>query len=93
LLVLGSLNPFLKLSVSFIKISILTSLTTSKMPAVDIASVPAVSSKETAESVALLETALKNLNLASSEDEANAAATSLTQMLSGPIPEQVLPLK
>lgn len=63
------------------------------MPAVDIASVPAVSSKETAESVALLETALKNLNLASSEDEANAAATSLTQMLSGPIPEQVLPLK
>ena len=63
------------------------------MPAVDIASVPAVSSKETAESVALLETALKNLNLASSEDEANAATTSLTQMLSGPIPEQVLPLK
>ncbi|KAL6231913.1 hypothetical protein BDW75DRAFT_218895 [Aspergillus navahoensis] len=63
------------------------------MPAVDIASVPAVSSKETAESVALLEDALKNLNLASSEDEANAAATSLTQMLSGPIPEQALPLK
>ncbi|KAL4905180.1 hypothetical protein BDW74DRAFT_185255 [Aspergillus multicolor] len=63
------------------------------MPAVDIASVPAVSAKETAESVALLEGALKNLNLASSEDEANAVTTSITQMLSGPIPEQVLPLK
>ncbi|RDW83734.1 putative translation elongation factor eEF-3 [Aspergillus mulundensis] len=63
------------------------------MPAVDLASVPAVSSKEIAESVSLLEGALKNLNLASEQAEVNTITTSLTQMLSGPIPEQVLPLK
>ncbi|OJJ07066.1 hypothetical protein ASPVEDRAFT_33312 [Aspergillus versicolor CBS 583.65] len=63
------------------------------MPAVDIASVPAVSGKETAQSVAVLEDLFKNLNVSSSPDEVNAATGNLAHLLSGPIPEQTLPLK
>ncbi|KAL4784044.1 armadillo-type protein [Aspergillus varians] len=63
------------------------------MPAVDIASVPAVSGKETAQSVAVLEDLIKNLNISSSQDEVNAATSNLAHFLSGPIPEQTLPLK
>ncbi|KAL5340360.1 P-loop containing nucleoside triphosphate hydrolase protein [Aspergillus crustosus] len=63
------------------------------MPAVDIASVPVVSGKETAQSVAVLEDLIKNLNISSSQDEVNSAANNLAHLLSGPIPEQALPLK
>ncbi|KAL4911885.1 P-loop containing nucleoside triphosphate hydrolase protein [Aspergillus aurantiobrunneus] len=63
------------------------------MPAVDVASVPAVSGKETAQSVAVLEDLIKNLNISSSQDEVNAATGNLAHLLSGPIPEQTLPLK
>ncbi|OJJ55139.1 hypothetical protein ASPSYDRAFT_49306 [Aspergillus sydowii CBS 593.65] len=63
------------------------------MPAVDIASVPAVSGKETAQTVAVLEDLFKNLNVSSSPDEVNAATGNLAHLLSGPIPEQTLPLK
>ncbi|KAL2825288.1 armadillo-type protein [Aspergillus cavernicola] len=63
------------------------------MPAVDIASVPAASGKETAQTVTVLEDLIKNLNISSSEDEVNAASDNLAHFLSGPIPEQTLPLK
>lgn len=61
------------------------------MPAA--ASVPAVSSKETAQSVQVLEDLIKNLNVSSSQDEINAAAGNIASLFSGPIPEQALPLK
>ncbi|KAG2414641.1 elongation factor 3 [Aspergillus terreus] len=63
------------------------------MPAVDVSSVPAVSGKETAQAVAVLEDLLKNLSVSSSADEAHAASDNLAHYLSGPIPEQTLPLK
>ncbi|KKK26660.1 hypothetical protein P175DRAFT_0486588 [Aspergillus ochraceoroseus IBT 24754] len=63
------------------------------MPAVDVASVPAVSAKETAQSVAVLEDLIKNLTISTTQDEANAAADNLAHLFSGPIPEQTLPLK
>ncbi|PYH92215.1 ATPase component of ABC transporter [Aspergillus ellipticus CBS 707.79] len=63
------------------------------MPAVDVSSVPAVSGKETAQSVAVLEDLLKNLSVSTTQDEVNAAADNLAHLLSGPIPEQTLPLK
>jgi elongation factor 3 len=63
------------------------------MPAVDVASVPAVSGKETAQSLSVLEDLLKNLSVSSTQDEVNAAADNLAHLLSGPIPEQTLPLK
>jgi elongation factor 3 len=63
------------------------------MPAVDVASSPAVSGKETAQSVAVLEDLIKNLNISTSADEVNAAAGNLATLFSGPIPEQTLPLK
>lgn len=63
------------------------------MPAVDVSSVPAVSGKETAQSVAVLEDLIKNLNVSTSADEVNAAAGNLATLFSGPIPEQALPLK
>ncbi|CAL5872135.1 uncharacterized protein PFLUO_LOCUS6393 [Penicillium psychrofluorescens] len=63
------------------------------MPAVDVSSVPAVSGKETAQSVAVLEDLIKNLNVSTSPDEVNAAAGNLATLFGGPIPEQTLPLK
>ncbi|RAH41388.1 putative translation elongation factor eEF-3 [Aspergillus brunneoviolaceus CBS 621.78] len=63
------------------------------MPAADASSLPAATSKETAQSVAVLEDLLKNLNLSTSQDEVNAATDNLAHLFSGPIPEQVLPLK
>lgn len=63
------------------------------MPAVDAGSVPAVSGKETAQSVAVLEDMIKNLNVSTTQDEATAAASNIASLFSGPIPEQTLPLK
>jgi len=63
------------------------------MPAANVASSPAVTGKETAQSVAVLEDLMKNLNVATSADEANAAAANIAHLFSGPIPEQVLPAK
>ncbi|EAW11967.1 putative translation elongation factor eEF-3 [Aspergillus clavatus NRRL 1] len=63
------------------------------MPAVDVSSVPAVSGKETAQAVAVLEDLIKNLNISTSQDEVNAATDNLAHYFSGPIPEQTLPIK
>ncbi|PLB42696.1 putative translation elongation factor eEF-3 [Aspergillus candidus] len=63
------------------------------MPAVDVASVPAVSGKETAQTVAVLEDLLKNLSVSTTQDQVNEASNNLATLLSGPIPEQTLPLK
>lgn len=63
------------------------------MPAVDVSSVPAVSGKEIAQSIAVLEDLIKNLNVSTSADEVNAAASNLATLFSGPIAEQALPLK
>jgi elongation factor 3 len=63
------------------------------MPAVDVSSVPAVSGKETAQAVAVLEDLIKNLNISTSADEVQAATGNLATYFSGPIPEQTLPLK
>ncbi|KAL3462296.1 armadillo-type protein [Aspergillus heterothallicus] len=63
------------------------------MPAVDVASVPAVSGKETAQSVAVLEDLIKKLNVSSSPEDVNAASGNIAHLFSGPIPEQTLPLK
>lgn len=63
------------------------------MPAVDINSVPATSGKETAQSVAVLEDMIKNLNVSTSAEEVNTAANNIAHLFSGPIPEQTLPLK
>ncbi|KAJ5134264.1 Elongation factor 3 [Penicillium atrosanguineum] len=54
---------------------------------------PAATGKETAQSVAILEDLIKNLNISTSADEVNAAASNLATLFSGPIPEQTLPLK
>ncbi|GIK03933.1 translational elongation factor EF-1 alpha [Aspergillus viridinutans] len=63
------------------------------MPAVDVSSVPAVSGKETAQAVAVLEDLIKNLTISTSADEVHAATGNLATYFSGPIPEQTLPLK
>ncbi|KAJ6092855.1 Elongation factor 3 [Penicillium sp. IBT 16267x] len=64
------------------------------MPAVDVSKVPAASAgKEVAQSVAVLEDLIKNLNISTSADEVNAAANNLASLFSGPIPEQTLPAK
>lgn len=63
------------------------------MPAAAASSVPAVSSKETAQSLSVLDDLLKNLNISSTQDEVNAATDNIAHLLSGPIPEQALPLK
>ncbi|QKX59790.1 uncharacterized protein TRUGW13939_06932 [Talaromyces rugulosus] len=63
------------------------------MPAVDVASVPAVSGKETASSVALVETLIQNLSISKTPDEANTHANSLASLLNGPIEEKAVPTK
>jgi elongation factor 3 len=70
-----------------------TAKISSTMPAVDVSSVPAVSGKEVAQSIAVLEDLIKNLNVSTSADEVNAAANNLATLFSGPIAEQALPLK
>ncbi|KAK5070616.1 translational elongation factor EF-1 alpha [Lithohypha guttulata] len=55
------------------------------------ASVPATSSKETKESIALLDELLKNLSLAKTADEAKSAGTNVANLLNGPIEEQAVP--
>ncbi|KAL2218553.1 elongation factor [Thermoascus aurantiacus ATCC 26904] len=59
------------------------------MPAVDVASAPAVSGK----SVAALEDLIKNLTISKSQDEVNAAAGNIASLLNGPTEEKVLPAK
>lgn len=61
------------------------------MPAVDVSKVPATSGKETAQSVAVLEDLIKNLNVSTSPEEVNSAAGNIAHLFSGPIPEQALP--
>ncbi|KAF7122110.1 hypothetical protein CNMCM5793_000065 [Aspergillus hiratsukae] len=63
------------------------------MPAVDVSSVPAVSGKETAQAVAVLEDLIKNLTVSTNADEVLAATGNIATYFSGPIPEQTLPLK
>lgn len=64
------------------------------MPAVDnMASVPAVSSKETKQTLATLEELLKKLSISKTADEANAASTNVAILLNGPIEEQAVPQK
>ncbi|KAJ5238768.1 Elongation factor 3 [Penicillium chermesinum] len=60
------------------------------MPAAE-TKVPATSAKETAQSVAVLEDLIKNLNVSTSPEEVNAAAGNIAHLFSGPIPEQALP--
>ncbi|KAJ5263596.1 Elongation factor 3 [Penicillium angulare] len=63
------------------------------MPAADVSKAPASSGKEVAQSVAVLEDLIKNLNVSTSPEEANAASGNLATLFSGPIPEQTLPAK
>jgi elongation factor 3 len=63
------------------------------MPAVDVASVPAISGKETSQSVALIEDLIKNLSISKTPDEANIHANNLAALLNGPIEEQTVPTK
>lgn len=63
------------------------------MPAVDVASVPAVSGKETANSVAVVESLIQNLSISKTPAEANTHANNLASLLNGPIEEKTVPLK
>ncbi|KAF4956736.1 hypothetical protein F66182_18348, partial [Fusarium sp. NRRL 66182] len=63
------------------------------MPAVDVSSVPAVSGKETANSVAVVESLIQNLSISKTPDEANTHANNLATLLNGPIEEKTVPLK
>ena len=63
------------------------------MPAVDVASVPATSGKETAQSITDLEGMMKNLNVSTSEEEVVGAASNIATLFAGPVPEQSLPVK
>jgi elongation factor 3 len=64
------------------------------MPAVDVMdSVPAVSGKETAKSVAVVEDLIKNLSISKTADEANTHSINLATLLNGPIEEQTVPVK
>lgn len=63
------------------------------MPAVDVSSVPAISGKETANSVAVVESLIQNLSISKTPDEANTHANNLATLLNGPIEEKTVPLK
>ncbi|KAK2788124.1 translational elongation factor EF-1 alpha [Emmonsiellopsis sp. PD_33] len=63
------------------------------MPAVAAAQSPAVSAKETAQSVAVLDELMKSLSVSKTADETKAAALNIATLLNGPIEEQVLPAK
>ena len=64
------------------------------MPAVEtMADVPAVSSKETKQTITTLEELIKALSITKTADEANAAATNIATLLNGPIEEQAVPQK
>ena len=54
-------------------------------------SVPVVSTVETTKTLNVLDELMKNLSVSKSQDEANAAATSLASLLNGPTDEQKLP--
>lgn len=67
---------------------------TANMPAVDVVDqVPAVSGKETAQSVAAVEELIKNLSISKTADEGKAHANSLASLLNGPIEELTVPIK
>ena len=57
------------------------------------ASVPAVSSKETKQTLSTLEELLKALSISKTADEVNAAASNVASLLNGPIEEQAVPKK
>lgn len=63
------------------------------MPAVDVSSLPAISGKETANSVAVVESLIQNLSISKTPDEANTHANNLATLLNGPIEEKTVPLK
>ena len=63
------------------------------MPAVEVSSVPATSGKEAAKSVTVLEDLMKTLSVSKTQDETNAAATSVASLLNGPTDDQILPSK
>ena len=64
------------------------------MPAVDnMASVPAVSSKETKQTLTTLEELLKTLSISKTPEDANAAASNVASLLNGPIEESAVPQK
>lgn len=52
-----------------------------------------MAAKESAQSVAVLEDLIKNLNVSGSQDEVNTASSNIAALFSGPIPEQTLPAK
>lgn len=83
-------------SFSFVKIPEKTatiSSNTANMPAVDVVDqVPAVSGKETAQSVAAVEELIKNLSISKTADEGKAHANSLASLLNGPIEELTVPI-
>lgn len=56
-------------------------------------SVPAVSSKETKQTLSTLEELMKTLSISKTADEANAAGSNIATLLNGPIEEQAVPLK
>ncbi|KAL1983692.1 hypothetical protein VTN96DRAFT_10121 [Rasamsonia emersonii] len=62
------------------------------MPAA-VDSAPAVSAKETAKSVAVIEDLIKNLSISKTPDEANSHANNLAALLNGPIEDQTVPVK
>lgn len=64
------------------------------MPSVDsVSSVPAVSAKESARTVAVLDELFKTLSVSKSVDETRAAANSIASLLNGPTDEQSVPVK
>ncbi|KAL9114483.1 MAG: hypothetical protein Q9227_001564 [Pyrenula ochraceoflavens] len=64
------------------------------MPAIEsMESVPAVSAKETAKSIGVLEEMIKNLSVSKSPAEANSQATNIATLLHGPIEDQTIPAK
>ncbi|KAL1952816.1 hypothetical protein VTO42DRAFT_4135 [Malbranchea cinnamomea] len=64
------------------------------MPSVEsVASVPVVSAKESAKSVAVLEDLVKSLSISKTADEAQSAANNIAAMLNGPCDEQAVPAK
>lgn len=63
------------------------------MPSVESVSVPAVSAKETASSVAVLDELFQSLSVSKSVDETRAAANNIATLLNGPCDEQAVPTK
>lgn len=63
------------------------------MPALDMASEPATTAKETAKTMGVLEDLLKALSISKSAEEAKSAASNIGTLLSGPTEEHDIPQK